>query len=152
MDMLQEKKRLLLKKAEYHDDFPVHCCKNFKPKQTPKHKQVEGSPTFTKKQSQRILDICISNVSLPPWGTAFSLRLTWAQPKEFQINLVWKGRRSQATERMKLFCNCFWEYVGPHSEILLWNICVSAKFLARAETFSHFPTAENREGGKKLFS
>lgn len=64
------------------------------------------------------------------------------------MNLVWKGRRSQAIERMKPFCNCFWEYVGPHSENLLWNICVSAKFLARAESFNYFPKAEYREGGK----
>lgn len=64
------------------------------------------------------------------------------------MNLVCKGWRSQALERMKLFCNCFWKYVAPHSENLLWNIRVSAKFLARAETFSYFPKAEYRKGGK----
>lgn len=77
---------------------------------------------------------------------------TYLGPAKFKMNLVWKGLRSQAFKRMQLFCNCFWEYVGPHSENLLLNICVSAKFLARAETFSYFSKAEYRKGGKSCSS
>lgn len=77
---------------------------------------------------------------------------TYLGPAKFKMNLVWKVLRSQAFKRMELFCNCFWEYVGPHSENLLLNICVSAKFLARAETFSYFSKAEYRKGGKSCSS